>query len=119
MTATIDLDAYFERIRYAGGRAPTLATLAAIHARHAEAIAFENLNPLMGWPVRLDVESLQQKMVRDGRGGYCFEQNLLFKHALDALGFRVTGLAARVLWGAPEDTVTARSHMVLRVDLEE
>lgn len=119
MTATIDLDAYFERIRYAGGRAPTLATLAAIHARHAEAIAFENLNPLMGWPVRLDVESLQQKMVRDGRGGYCFEQNLLFKHALDALGFRVTGLAARVLWGAPEDTVTARSHMLLRVDLEE
>lgn len=119
MTATIDLDAYFERIRYAGGRAPTLATLAAIHARHAEAIAFENLNPLMGWPVRLDVESLQQKMVRDGRGGYCFEQNLLFKHALDALGFRVTGLAARVLWGAPEETVAARSHMVLRVDLEE
>ena len=119
MTATIDLDAYFERIRYAGGRAPTLATLAAIHVRHAEAIAFENLNPLMGWPVRLDVESLQQKMVRDGRGGYCFEQNLLFKHALDALGFRVTGLAARVLWGAPEETVAARSHMVLRVDLEE
>ena len=73
---------------------------------------------VVGWPVRLDLESLQQKMVRDGRGGYCFEQNILFKHALDALGFRVTGLAARVLWGAAENTVTARTHMLLRVDLD-
>src|SRR6184192_3454411 len=102
MSATIELETYFERIGYVGDRAPTLATLAAIHVRHAEAIAFENLNPLMGWPVRLDVESLQHKMVRDGRGGYCFEQNLLLKHALGSLGFRVTGLGARVLWDAPE-----------------
>lgn len=118
MTTAINLEAYLERIRYAGDRAPTLATLATIHVRHTEAIAFENLNPLLGWPVRLDLESLQQKMVRDGRGGYCFEHNILFKHALDALGFCVTGLAARVLWGAAENTVTARTHMLLRVDLD-
>lgn len=97
-TATIDLDAYFKRIGYEGVRQPTLDTLMAIQLRHTETIAFENLNSLMGWPVRLDAESLQQKLVRDGRGGYCFEHNLLLKHALDALGFRVTGLAARVLW---------------------
>ncbi|MGH8653734.1 MAG: arylamine N-acetyltransferase family protein [Gammaproteobacteria bacterium] len=113
-----DLDAYLERIGYTGDRAPTLATLAAIHVRHTEAIAFENLNPLMGWPIRLDMESLQQKMVRDGRGGYCYEHNLLLKHALDALCFRVTGLLARVLWRAPEGAVTPRSHMLLRVDLD-
>lgn len=118
MTAAIDLDAYFRRIGYAGERTPTLDTLRSIQACHTEAIAFENLNPLMGWPVRLDIESLQQKMVQDGRGGYCFEHNLLLKHALDALCFRVTGLAARVLWNAPEGTVSARSHMLLRVDLD-
>jgi N-hydroxyarylamine O-acetyltransferase len=118
LTAAIDLEAYFQRIGYAGDCAPTIETLRALHVRHTEAIAFENLNPLLGWPVRLDLESLQQKMVRDGRGGYCFEQNILFKHALDALGFRVTGLAARVLWGAAENTVTARTHMLLRVDLD-
>src|SRR5215831_16064297 len=93
---TIDLDAYFKRIGYEGARKPTLDTLTAIQLRHTETLAFENLNPLMGWPVRLDAESLQQKLVRDGRGGYCFEQNLLLKHAFDAPGFRVTGLAARV-----------------------
>ena len=118
MTSALDLDAYLERIRYAGDRTPTPATLAALHLRHTETIAFENLNPLLGWPVRLDLGSLQQKMIRDGRGGYCFEHNVLFKHALDALGFCVTGLAARVLWGAAENTVTARTHMLLRVDLD-
>jgi N-hydroxyarylamine O-acetyltransferase len=119
MQAGFDLDGYFERIGYAGSGAATLETLEALHLRHAATIPFENLNPLLRWPVRLDEHSLQQKLVRDGRGGYCFEQNLLFSHALKQLGFRVTGLAARVLWGIPDLTVTARSHMLLRIDLDD
>jgi N-hydroxyarylamine O-acetyltransferase len=118
MNAPIDLDAYFERIRYSGERNATLETLSGIHARHAEAIAFENLNPLLRWPVRLDAGSLQRKLVDEGRGGYCFEQNLLLSHALEGLGFRVTGLAARVLWNAPEGAITPRTHMLLLIDLE-
>lgn len=50
-----ELDAYFARIGNAGERTPTLATLRAVHARHAEAIAFENLSPLLGLPVPLDL----------------------------------------------------------------
>lgn len=119
MTTSIDLDAYFQRIGYAGARTPTLDTLRAIQLRHTETIAFENLNPLMRWPVRLDIESLQEKLVRDGRGGYCYEQNLLFCHVLKALGFQVTGLAARVLWNEPDVAITPRSHMLLRVELNE
>lgn len=118
-TDALDLDAYFDRIGYTGPRAPTLDVLHAIVRHHTEAIAFENLNPLLGWPVRLDVASLQQKLVEGGRGGYCFEHNLLLKHVLEALGFDVTGLAARVLWNRPEDAITARGHMLLRVDLDE
>ena len=53
-----------------------MATISII-ARHTEAIPFENLNPLLRWPVRLDPASLEEKMVRGGRGGYCFEPNLL------------------------------------------
>ena len=117
MTAAINLDAYFRRIGHAAHK-PDLDTLSALHLRHAQAIAFENLSPLAGWPVPLDPVSLERKLVRDGRGGYCFEQNLLFAHVLNALGFRVTGLAARVLWNQPEDAVTARSHMLLLLDLD-
>ncbi|MGC2223788.1 MAG: arylamine N-acetyltransferase [Methylocella sp.] len=99
-----------------GGRTPTLETLETVIARHTETIPFENLNPLLRWPVRLDPASLEEKMVRGGRGGYCFEQNLLLKNVLNALGYRVTGLAPRVLWNAPEGAITPRGHMLLRVD---
>ncbi len=115
---TIDLDAYCARIRHAGGRPATLETLRVLQARHTQSIAFENLDPLLGWPVRLDTASLQQKLVRDRRGGYCFEQNLLFGHVLRALGFRVIGLGGRVLWYAADDAVAARTHMLLRVDVD-
>lgn len=120
MPHAIDLDAYLRRIGYVGGRAPTLDTLAALHLCHAQTIAFENLDPLLGRPVALDAASLERKLVHSGRGGYCYEQNLLFGHVLRAFGFRVTGLAARVLWTYyREDAITARSHQLLRVDLED
>ncbi|GJQ49781.1 arylamine N-acetyltransferase-like protein [Candidatus Kuenenia stuttgartiensis] len=74
----IDLDAYFARIRYAGPRKPTLALLHAIVAHHVAAIPFENLDVLLSWPILLEPASLQKKLIHDRRGGYCFEQNVLF-----------------------------------------
>lgn len=114
-----ELDAYFRRIAYAGGGAPTLETLRDLHRRHAELIPFENLNPLLGRPVRLDFTSLLEKLVREGRGGYCYEQNLLFQHVLKSLGYRVTGLSAGVVWNRPPEEITPRTHVLLRVDLED
>lgn len=112
------LDAYLARIGYAGPRTATLDTLQAVHALHPAAIPFENLNPLQGWPVKLDMDSLQAKLVAGGRGGWCFEHNTLFRHALEALGFSVTSLGARVLWNAlPSNPVGPRSHMLLLVNL--
>ena len=43
---------------------------------------------------------------------------MLFRSVLTGLGFKVTGLAARVLWNAPEGAITARGHMLLRIDLD-
>ena len=97
----IDLDAYFHRIGYAGERVPSLVTLRTINELHPRAIAFENLDPLMRCPVTLDASSLQRKMVLDGRGGYCYEHNLLFGHVLKSLGFQVRALAGRVVWNLP------------------
>jgi N-hydroxyarylamine O-acetyltransferase len=119
MTPGFQLDEYCRRIGYYGPRSATLQTLAAVQLQHAQAIAFENLNPFLRWPVRLDVESLHQKLVRDQRGGYCFEHNLLLSHALTAMGFHVTGLAARVMWNAPEGAITPRGHMLLLVDIDD
>ena len=70
----------------------------------------------MGRPIRLDIESLQAKLVAGRRGGYCFEQNRLFATALEALGFAVTPLAARVRFGT--SSVLPRTHMLLQVDVD-
>jgi N-hydroxyarylamine O-acetyltransferase len=113
---TVDLAAYFERIGYAGASGPSRATLDALHLAHATHVPFENLDILLGRPIRLDLESLQAKLVRDRRGGYCFEQNRLFAAALEALGFAVTTLAARVRFGA--SSVRPRTHMLLQVDVD-
>lgn len=113
----IDVDAYFRRIGLPGARAPTLDTLRAIHARHPQAVPFENLDPFLRRPVKLDLAALERKLIRERRGGYCFEHNLLLAAVLSAVGFRVTGLAARVAWNAPEGALRPRGHMLLRIDL--
>ena len=124
-TAAIDLAAYFRRVGFGvgtGGLAPRadLATLRALHARHLATIPFENLSPLLGMPVPLDPDHLHHKLVDQARGGYCFEHNLLFLGVLQRLGFAAEGLAARVRWNLPHDApVTPRTHMLLRVRIDE
>ncbi|MFM0527971.1 arylamine N-acetyltransferase [Paraburkholderia strydomiana] len=118
MSHTLNLDNYFERIGYTGPRAPTLEVLKAIHRLHPRAIPFENLNPLTRRAVKLDLESVERKLVDDRRGGYCFEQNALLANVLIELGFQVTPLIGRVLWGREPDAVPPRTHMVLRIDLD-
>jgi N-hydroxyarylamine O-acetyltransferase len=114
---TVDLDAYFRRIAYAGKREPSLDVLQTIVLQHTQTIPFENLNPWLRWPVYLDRASLLHKLVHSGRGGYCYEQNGLFNHVAQALGFIVTPLAARVVWNRPADAPAPRSHMLLCITI--
>lgn len=121
MTQTdLDLGAYLVRIGYTGPKEASLQVLRDLHRLHAAAIPFENLSPLMGDPVPLALPELEAKLVRGGRGGYCYEHNALFRAALMALGFEVQGLAARVRWGLEPDAPSGpRSHMALLVNLTE
>lgn len=113
----VDVDAYFQRIGYTGPRADaaSLETLAAIHRLHPSAIAFETLDALLKRPIILTAAALERKLLHGGRGGWCFEQNLLLGRVLQSLGFAITGLAARVLWNRPDGELRARTHMLLLV----
>jgi N-hydroxyarylamine O-acetyltransferase len=102
-TADLDLDAYLARVGYSGDLAPTLDTLSALHLAHAVSIPFENLDVILGRPIPLDLDSLQ---------------NTLFGAVLRQMGFRVRPLAARVRFGAG-DTTRPRSHMLLKVDFDD
>lgn len=106
----LDLEAYLSRIGLSGR--PGLAEL---HRAHVTSIPFENLDPRRGLPVSLAPEDLERKLVRERRGGYCFEQNLLLKAGLEALGARVETLLARVRVGAAPGDQRPRTHLVLRV----
>lgn len=115
----IDLDAYFARIGYEGPREPTLAVLKELHRLHPRAIAFEALNAFFHLdPVKLDAASLEAKLVRSKRGGWCFEQNTLFMLVLRQLGFTSNGLAARFMYQMPADAMTTRGHMCQHVVCE-
>jgi N-hydroxyarylamine O-acetyltransferase len=118
MTSTVDLDAYFERIEWGGPTTPTLATLAGLLGAHMARIPFENLDVLLGRPIRLDLEGLQDKLVGARRGGYCFEHGTLFAAVLEALGFHPVRHLARVTLSLPR-TEAPRTHMFLRVPLAE
>jgi N-hydroxyarylamine O-acetyltransferase len=120
MSSGVRLDAYLARIGHTGDLRPDLPTLAALHAAHVAAIPFEGLDPFLRRPVALDLTSLQAKLVESRRGGYCFEHNALFKAALEAIGFSVTGLGGRVRWMSPPDSpLGPLVHMLLKVDLPD
>ncbi|MEM5298444.1 arylamine N-acetyltransferase [Burkholderia sp. JPY481] len=118
MSHAVNLENYFARIGYQGPRAATLDVLRSIHRLHPAAIPFENLNPLTRQPVRLELEAIERKLVTQKRGGYCFEQNILLANVLVQLGFKVTPMLARVVWGREPGTISPRTHMVLRVEID-
>jgi N-hydroxyarylamine O-acetyltransferase len=114
----VDLAGYLHRIGYDGEREPTRPVLAALVSRHVASIPFENIDAFLGRRPSLEPADVERKLVRDGRGGWCFEQNLLFGNALRALGFEVTDLAARVLWNRPQDSIPQRTHRMLVVSID-
>lgn len=115
-----DLEAYLRRIGHSGPRTPDLDTLRRLCALHPAAIPYENISPLLGTPPSIALPDVMHKLVAGGRGGYCFEQNLLLWQALEAFGYGVEALAARVVWMRPADAPRRpRTHMLLKVEVRE
>lgn len=116
---TLDLKAYCRRIGYGGPLEPTLETLHALQAHHLAAIPFEAIDVLLGRHVDISPAAVDAKLIARGRGGYCYEQNGLFKRVLTAIGFEVDALVASVRWQAPAGAPPPpRTHMALRVTVD-
>ncbi|HUP61055.1 MAG TPA: arylamine N-acetyltransferase [Thermoanaerobaculia bacterium] len=90
------IDAYLSRIGYEGPRDPTPETLRALHERHMLSVPFENLDIHWQRPIVVDAARCIEKIVREQRGGFCYELNGAFAALLRTLGFDVTLLSARV-----------------------
>lgn len=113
----MDADAYLHRIGYKGPRTPNAETLCALHRAHMLTVPFENLDIHLGRPIVLDEGLLFEKIVRQRRGGFCYELNGLFAALLRQLQFPVSLVSARVYEdGKPGPEF---DHMALLVQLEE
>ena len=113
-----NVSAYFNHIQYGDETSPTLDVLYNLHRLHARTIPFENLSSFTGAEVRIDIASILEKFTVQKRGGYCFEHNTLLQYVLEKIGFKTTGLAARVRLNVADDVVTPRSHMFLLVEAD-
>jgi N-hydroxyarylamine O-acetyltransferase len=114
-----DQNAWLERIGYSGPITPTLATLNRLIFAHSHSISYETMDIMLGRPPQLDVATLQRKMIVNKRGGYCFEQNMLFRAGLRSLGYQITSLQGRVIRGLAIDAPRPAIHMLLRIELPE
>lgn len=118
MTETpLNLSAYFDRIRYGGSAAPTLESLNALVLHHVQHIPFENLDILLGRGISLEPSAIEQKLVAQRRGGYCFEHNWLMAEVLTRLGFSATFLSARSRQTTLSTAPLPRTHTLLRVEV--
>jgi N-hydroxyarylamine O-acetyltransferase len=114
----VDLAAYCKRIGWDRPLEPTLEVLRGLQERHLASISFEAIDVLLDRRIDLSPAAVEAKIVGRGRGGYCYEQNGLFKRVLKAIGFKVEAMIARVRWMAqPGTPVPPATHMVLRVTI--
>ncbi len=114
----LDLDAYLDFLEYEGERTPTLETLRSLQRAHVLNVRWDTIDGFLHRRVRLDLPSLQDKLLRRGRGGYCFEHVALFAAALEKLGFGFTAVSSRVQLGADSRRPRPATHAMLLVELD-
>ena len=108
------LATYLDRIALGRPQFASAPALRELHLAHLRCVPFENLSIHLREPISLDEDALLEKLLERRRGGFCYELNGAFALLLEALGFRVARLAARVFGqnglGPPFD------HLALRVE---
>lgn len=92
-----DVSGYLERIGIRETVLPDRENLDRLVYAHLTHVPYENLSYCIEHKVPdLTTAGLYDKIVRDRRGGYCFELNGLFFTLLQALGYQVYPVACRM-----------------------
>lgn len=113
----LSIDRYLERIGMEKSPFLTYDYLRRLQLNHQLSVPYETLDIMYQAPnFTLKLEDVYDKVVNRGRGGYCFELNLLFGWLLRSLGFTVVDHFARFLRNS--ESIPMRRHRVLRVTCE-
>ncbi len=95
-----------------------LALLKELQSRHIARYTFNSLAVVLGQEIAVDSESVFNKIVAQGHGGYCFEHNKLVFDILQDMEFDVRIVLARVVFSNPGADMP-RTHRMTLVSLED
>ena len=111
---------YLKKIGFNREFVPTLENLKELLALHIQNIPFGNLASFLGDDVSLDIQVIADKLLDQGREGYCLEQSTLTKNVLNELGFEAFNLLGRVYYQNMKVEMTpTRTHLVTIVKIDQ
>ena len=105
---------YRGRIDHPADISETETSLHSMHRAQVFKLPFENLDIHLGRGINVNPEAIYNKVVKQPRGGYCFELNGLLLQALTHYGYDAWALLARVhVTGVPG----GRTHQITLINL--
>ena len=96
---------------------PNFVNLNKLLQLHVQMIAFGNFNSYLGLNVDLNLDIITEKLLIQGREGYCIEHALLSKAALAELGYEAFNVLCRVYYKAQPTEPPFKTHLVTMVKL--
>lgn len=115
----MNIEKYIHRINYEGALTQSLEVLKGLQQAHLLKVPFENLNIHYDRPIHLDINGFYNKVVVNGRGGFCYELNGLFNALLKEIGFKTKIISARVYNGEMEAFGKEFDHLAIIVELNQ
>lgn len=115
MTGSLSPEQWLQRLGLDRIPLATPAGLFDLVGAYRRAIPFENLDVLAGLPMATGLEAIAEKIVANGRGGWCYELNTLFAEILGQTGFEVAYRLSRVAYRRPHPGPL--THLVLFVEM--
>jgi N-hydroxyarylamine O-acetyltransferase len=112
------IESFFHHIGLSKPQSISFDTLKEIHKHHLLSIPFENLDIIFGTPLSMDPAQILKKIIKDKRGGICFETNTLFYSVLVSLGFDVHYISAKFWNDDKQNWNPDYSHLALLVKIE-
>ena len=114
------VDRYLERIGVErSGLLVDVDSLRLLQRAHLLAVPFENLDIHWKRPIVLDLDAFYRKVVKERRGGFCYELNGLFDELLRRLGFTTRLISARVFNGTSHGPEYDHAAIIVTIGEEE
>jgi N-hydroxyarylamine O-acetyltransferase len=110
---------YLQRIQVNKTENLSHSFLSKLQEQHLLTVPFENLDIHQSKKIVLDENRIYEKIVVNGRGGFCYELNGLFCWLLRFLDFSVSMVSSQVYRSAADMFTPQFDHMVLLVNLEK